>query len=194
MTDRRILLHVCCATCAVGALERLRGMSYNVTLFFSNSNIYPFEEHERRLNDVVRLALETHTTISTDEYRHDEWLSRIKGLEDEPEKGLRCSKCFEFNLAAAARHARQEEIRQFTTTLTTSPHKVSDQVFGAGANFPRFVPFDFKSYGGFQRGLRLSHKYGFYRQNYCGCEFSMPGRRDMPGGQSRTKSPADVSG
>ncbi len=101
------------------------------------------------------------------------WLSAVKGFENEPEKGKRCSVCFNYSLSRTALMARKLNMENFTTTLTISPHKISKVIFENGMRYSGFLPYDFKKKDGFKRSLELSKKMGLYRQNYCGCEFSI---------------------
>lgn len=171
--NKKILVHTCCAPCAAPSGKRLMLDGYEVTLFYSNSNIFPQEEYLRRLESVKKLAGIWNIIIEEDNYNYNQWLEYIKGLEKEPEKGKRCKKCFEFSLRKTAELADSLNFPAFTTTLTLSPHKISSMIFGIGAGFPKFKPFDFKKEDGFLQSLQLSRDYDLYRQNYCGCEFSM---------------------
>ena len=192
-----ILLHVCCAPCATASIERLRMLGYELLLFYSNSNIWPEEEFEKRLDETRKLANMTDTGLVVDPYNHTEWREWIAGLEDEPEQGKRCSRCFAFSLQRTAAEALRRGIELITTTLTISPHKKSKQIFTVGktltghgdteykenldstgiapgsGNTVRFLEIDFKKQGGYSRSLQLTREYWFYRQNYCGCEFSV---------------------
>lgn len=168
----KILVHICCAPCATASVERVQLDGYEPVLYFSNSNIYPAEEHEKRLAAARRLSEIHEVVLEEDQYDHDAWLEAIKGLENEPEKGKRCLKCFEFNLARTAELAKRLGIPKFCTTLTVSPHKVSRQIFEIGNRFEGFEPIDFKKKDGFLRSLKLSEQMQLYRQDYCGCEFS----------------------
>ncbi len=173
MDQKHILIHMCCAPCATSSIERVLNEGYIATLYFSNSNIWPHEEYLKRLKSAHLLGDLVNIHIEEDEYDHEKWLNIINGLENEPEKGLRCSKCFEFSLHRAAIKADQLEIPYFTTTLTVSPHKISKNLFAIGAQYSKYIPFDFKKKDGFKRSIELSKKYDLYRQQYCGCEFSL---------------------
>ncbi|NLC70375.1 MAG: epoxyqueuosine reductase QueH [Desulfuromonadaceae bacterium] len=173
----RILLHVCCAPCATSCLERLAAAKKRVTLFFANSNIAPAEEYYKRLQEVFRLSKLFSTPLEVDDYDHDAWLRSIAGLENEPEKGARCRRCFGFSFARTQNAAESLGLPAFTTTLTVSPHKSSSVLFEIGKDFPRFTPCDFKKKEGFRRSLQLSRHFALYRQNFCGCEFSREDRR-----------------
>jgi predicted adenine nucleotide alpha hydrolase (AANH) superfamily ATPase len=115
--------------------------------------------------------------LLADSYEHERWLSRVKGLENEPEKGKRCTECFRFNLENSARKAEELGIEKYTTTLSISPHKNSSQIFESSPDSDSFksvfAGYDFKKGGGFARSMELSKELGLYRQKYCGCEFSL---------------------
>ena len=189
----KVALHVCCGPCASACVSALRDLGNEVVLFFSNSNIDTEEEFERRLANAQKLAEAEGVEIVADAYDHADWLEKVaKGLEDAPEKGARCAKCFRYNLARTAAWAAAHGCEAFTTSLTVSPHKVSRMVFEAGADAawtvsakdcggsaaaaPEFLPVDFKKKDGFLRSLRRAAELALYRQSYCGCEFS---RRNM---------------
>lgn len=169
----KIILHSCCAPCASASAERLLDQGYEVLLFFSNSNIAPEDEFQQRADSMKKLAAALQLTLEIDPYDHNRWLAAIKGLEQEPEKGKRCMKCFQFSLERTGHYAAGLGDLPFTTSLTISPHKISKCIFEVGAQFPGFQPFDFKKQNGFKRSLDLSEKFQLYRQNYCGCEFSL---------------------
>jgi predicted adenine nucleotide alpha hydrolase (AANH) superfamily ATPase len=173
MKTKRILVHICCAPCAAGCIERLMEKNYTVTLFYSNSNIFPKEEYEKRLKYVYKLARILNLDVIEDTYSHSSWIEAIKGFENEPERGRRCVHCFDYNLKQTALTAYKLKIPYFTSTLTVSPHKVSGQIFSAGRKYPGYIPFDFKKGDGYARSGELSKEYGLYRQRYCGCEFSL---------------------
>ena len=175
--NRKILLHICCAPCGSSSIERLLHEKNEVTLFFSNSNIFPEEEFQKRLYYAEKLANFYQIALIRDIYDHEAWRKmaierRDSDLENEPEGGKRCFECFKFNLERTAQKAKQLSIPAFTTTLTVSPHKNSAQIFEAGKNFPEFREYDFKKQNGFLRSVELSKKLDLYRQTYCGCEFS----------------------
>lgn len=167
---KRLLLHTCCAPCSAGCIEKLKE-NYEVTLFFSNSNIFPKEEFEKRLKEAEKLANLLGVCIISDDYSHDKWREFVKGLEEEPEKGKRCEKCFEFNLSRASDYAEKNKFDFFTTTLTISPHKESEKIFKTAKKFLRFLKICFKNE--FMKSIETTKKHGIYRQSYCGCEFSL---------------------
>lgn len=177
----KILLHACCAVCMAYPVEALKNIDqkgYEPFVWFYNPNIYPEIEYLRRRDELIRYCEEKGYDYSIGDYDTEHWCAYIAGLESEPEKGERCNKCFEFRLDKAAEKARDMNIPFFTTTLTVSPHKVSKNVFIAGHNAAKkygveFVDIDFKKQDGFLKTMQLAKKNNFYRQQYCGCEFSI---------------------
>ncbi|MFH1802446.1 MAG: epoxyqueuosine reductase QueH [archaeon] len=173
----KILLHVCCGPCSTAVIEQLQEEGHSLTLFFPNSNIYPREEWEKRLENARKIALLHDLKLVVDEYDHEAWRDFISGLEAEPQGGARCLKCFEFNLTRTAERACELGIENFTTTLSVSRYKNSSRVFSVGREIGgkfgvKFVEEDFKKKGGFEKSNVLSKEFGLYKQNYCGCEFS----------------------
>ena len=176
----KILLHACCAVCASYPVLQLQQMGYEVILYFYNPNIYPFEEYQRRLDELRKLAKKYDVPLVIEETDYDYWLNLIKAFENEPEKGARCSICFKERLSKAVSTAIKEGCEYFTTTLTVSPHKNTKQIFEAAKavqssiqNSPEFLEIDFKKQDGFKKTSKLADEYGFYRQKHCGCEFSI---------------------
>ncbi|MBD3408875.1 MAG: hypothetical protein GF419_01590 [Ignavibacteriales bacterium] len=174
--EKAILLHVCCAPCAAPSGERLMDAGDDPTLFFSNSNIAPKAEYDKRLAHAKKLAAIWGVRLIEDEYDHEAWRETVRGYEDGPERGERCRRCFAFSLARANRMAEELGVARFTTTLTLSSHKVSRMVFEAGARHERYEPHNFKKKNGERRSRELCDLYDLYRQDYCGCEFSLRDR------------------
>jgi predicted adenine nucleotide alpha hydrolase (AANH) superfamily ATPase len=145
---------------------------YDLTLFFSNSNVSPRAEYDRRLLAARTLAVACGLVLVEDDYDHAAWRRTVRGLETEPEGGRRCARCFAFNLERASSYARVHGFDLFTTTLTISPHKRSETIFEAGRALGDFAAIDLKKRDGFRKSVELSKRYGLYRQDYCGCEFS----------------------
>ncbi len=168
-----ILVHCCCGPCSTSSIARLLEEGWHPVLLFSNSNIYPQEENEKRFAELLKVASFYRLEVVRAPYNHNAWLSFIKGLENEPEHGKRCLKCFAFNLAQACEIAKSMDIEYFTTTLTVSRFKDSASIFSVGEQFEGFVAEDFKKKDGFSKSIRMSEELGLYRQNYCGCEFSL---------------------
>ncbi len=173
MEARDILVHACCGPCSTASIERLLDEGWNPVLYFSNSNIFPEEEAERRYEALLEVAKVYQLEVIAELYDHESWLSFIKGSEREREGGARCEKCFTYNLGQAAGKARELGFTHFTTTLTVSRFKNSNLIFSVGQQFEGFECIDFKKKGGFDRSVQRTRELGIYRQHYCGCEFSM---------------------
>ena len=154
-------------------MERLLGAYKQVTLYYSNSNIVSKEEFERRLSCVEDMAGRFSVPLLVDPYEHSSWLAKTGHLAREPEGGARCRFCFEWSLQRAAVKSEQEGIGAFATTLTVSPLKLSRAILQLGSEFTDFAPWDFKKRDGYRRGVELAREWGYYRQNFCGCEFSL---------------------
>ena len=170
--ERRILVHVCCGPCATSSIERLLDEGWSPVLFFSDSNIWPLEEFEKRYENLLKVAAFYNLPVIKDEYDHQSWREWIKGFEEEPEHGKRCSRCFRYNLLRASKKAEELGISSFCTTLTVSRFKNSKTIFHEGEDLEGFEAIDFKKKDGFASSCRLSKEMGLYRQSYCGCEFS----------------------
>ena len=175
----RVLLHACCAPCSSAIVEWMLNNGVRPTIFYYNPNIFPLEEYEIRKQESKRHAESLGISWIDGDYDHDGWLSGICGLEQEPERGRRCELCFTLRLTAAARKARELGIEWFTTTLASSRWKSLEQINRAGLVAEQSVPgtrFWARNWrkGGLQeRRNQLLREYGFYNQQYCGCEFSM---------------------
>lgn len=175
----RILLHCCCAPCSSAIIEWMLAHNVRPTLFYCNPNIYPYEEYLIRKNECTRYAEKLGLEIIDDDYDHETWLCNVRGLEQEPERGGRCLKCFKMRLLRAAKKAVELGFPEFTTTLASSRWKSLDQINEAGRwaveQVGGQVKFNEKNWrkGGLQqRRNELLKENGFYNQLYCGCEFS----------------------
>lgn len=170
---KRILVHCCCGPCATSSIKRLIDEDYEPVLCYGNSNIWPQEENQKRYENLKIVAdYFGGLPIVRVPYDHEEWLSFIAGLENEPEHGKRCEKCFLFNLRQAQKAASELGIENFTTTLTVSRFKKSSTIFQVGSSLEGFEAIDFKKQDGFAKSVNMAKELGLYRQQYCGCEFS----------------------
>ena len=175
-----LLLHSCCAPCSSYVIEYLSDF-FNITVLYYNPNIDSKEEYEKRAKEQQRLIDEmkhkNKVELIIEEYKPEEFYSRIKGLEKEPEGGLRCKECFKLRLEKTAQLAKEKGFDYFTTTLTISPLKNSQILNEIGKEMAEkyevnFLFSDFKKKSGYLRSCELSEEYGLYRQNFCGCVFS----------------------
>ncbi len=177
----KVLLHACCAPCSSAIVECLMNNDIRPVIFYSNSNIYPFEEYEHRLNECLRYAKKWGLEIVDDVYDHEAWGGCAVGLENEPERGSRCLQCFKFRLLRAAQYASAHGFEVLTTTLASSRWKNLDQVNEAGrwacAQVPGVVWWDqnWRKGGLQERRNQIIKEEDFYNQLYCGCEYSQRG-------------------
>ncbi|MFA6812442.1 MAG: epoxyqueuosine reductase QueH [Bacteroidaceae bacterium] len=175
----KVLLHSCCAPCSAAIIECMLDNKIRPTIFFYNPNIYPEEEYLIRKHEIMRYLKELGLDYADADYDHEQWLSGIKGLEDEPERGSRCLKCFTLRLTETARYASLHGFNIITTTLASSRWKDLDQVNAAGREatnlYPEVVFWDqnWRKSGLTERRSQLLKQNGFYNQQYCGCEFSL---------------------
>ena len=178
----KVLLHVCCAPCFSGCIESLIDWA-DVTLLFYNPNMDTAEEYRKRAVELRRFCADAHLPVEVviEDYDPKPFYNMARGLENVPEGGERCFKCYELRMREAALYARDHGFDYFTTTLTLSPLKNADKINDIGEMLVsiygvRHLPSDFKKKDGYKRSIELSKEYNLYRQNYCGCVYS---RRDV---------------
>lgn len=176
MDKPKLLLHSCCAPCS-GFLARELSRDFEVSIFYQNSNIWPESEYFRRRDEAKKFFGQNDFNFFEDNYDHSDWLSFMAGLEGEPERGKRCEACFHYRLARAARFAKARGFDFFASTLAISPHKDAEIINRLGEEIAqeqniKFLSGDWKKQDGFRRASTFSHEHNFYRQTYCGCEFS----------------------
>ena len=182
--EKTVLLHTCCAPCSSAIIEAMLQNGITPVIYYCNPNIYPQEEYEIRKEECTRYAQALGLEIIDADYDHEEWLAKMTGLEDEPERGGRCLKCFKLRLLRTAEYARQRGINVIATTLASSRWKSLDQINEAGtwaceqAVTPVFWDKNWKKGGLQERRLQILKEFDFYNQQYCGCEFSM--RKPLP--------------
>jgi hypothetical protein len=176
--EKKLLLHSCCAPCAGEVMEALSASDIDTTIFFYNPNIHPIEEYEIRKNENIRFAKNLGMPIIDADYDRDEWFERTKGQENEPERGERCSNCFDMRFERTAQYAADNDFDLISSTLGISRWKDMEQINASGArssasyNIP-YWDFNWRKKGGSSRMLELSKREGFYQQEYCGCVYSL---------------------
>lgn len=188
-----LLLHACCAPCSSYVLEYLSSF-FDITIYYYNPNIYPKAEYSRRLQELIdflprfKPAIDTAVQLIQADYDPKEYfintgtIDNIQ-LQNEPEKGERCRRCYFFRMKKAYQYALEHHFDWFTTTLSISPFKDAEKINTIGKqleqdNGPAFLTSDFKKKNGFKRSLELSSEYGLYRQTYCGCLYSYKSRQE----------------
>jgi predicted adenine nucleotide alpha hydrolase (AANH) superfamily ATPase len=171
---KRLLLHVCCAPCAAAAVEKLID-DYDITMFFYNPQIFPLKEYRKRLEDVRKLSEKLGVPMLEGDHDPCLWYEATEGHEKDKEHGERCDICFRFRLKDTLRILKEKEFDLFATTLTISPHKSAEKINEIGRELSKepYLESDFKKHGGFERSIELSKWFKLYRQNYCGCVYSL---------------------
>ncbi len=178
---KKLLLHVCCAPCSSYVLEYI-GSLYDITAFYYNPNIYPEEEYHRRVEELIRFTGEapfaSGVAVAEGRYDRNEFLQAIDGLTDLYEGSERCYRCYELRLLESALYAAENGFDLFTTTLSISPMKKAAWLNEIGERIGKeygveYLVSDFKKKDGYKRSIELSKEYSLYRQDYCGCEFSL---------------------
>lgn len=176
----KLFLHSCCAPCSSYTLEYL-SQYFDITVFYYNPNISPKEEFDKRYFEQEKLinSLPAKNKISLvcGDYNYDDFLAIAKGLENVPEGGERCFKCYEMRLEKTAKLAKEMGFDYFCTTLSISPLKNSQKINEIGKKIAQkydinWLPSDFKKREGYKRSIELSKEYNLYRQNFCGCVYS----------------------
>ena len=182
-----LLIHSCCAPCSSYVLEYL-SQYFEITVFYYNPNIYPESEYTKRILEQQKLIrdmnLKYPVSFLAGRYEKEKFYAMAEGMEDLRERGARCMKCYELRLAEAARQAAAGGFDYFTTTLSISPMKNAQKLNEIGVRLGNeygveYLVSDFKKKNGYKRSIELSKEYGLYRQDYCGCEFSMKERESV---------------
>jgi predicted adenine nucleotide alpha hydrolase (AANH) superfamily ATPase len=171
----KILLHICCGVCAAGAADILLAEGHGITGYYFNPNISSQEEYDKRLEASNTVAGVNNFPIITPAYNPKQWMESTSELWKEPEGGKRCEVCFRIRLQSTYDYLKEYDFDAFTTTLTIGPMKSADTINRIGKEIggDKFLSRDFKKNGGAQRAIQLARQYQIYRQNYCGCVYSL---------------------
>ena len=171
--ENKILLHACCGICSAYPILLLKDMGYTPVVYFCNPNIDSKEEFEKRLEAQKSVCEYFNVELIVENYLPEEFSCYIKGLEKEPEKGLRCDKCIELRLKKTFTKMKELDIQYFTTSLTTSPHKNFEKICKIANSFTdKYLAINFKKQDGFLKSNRIANNLNIYRQSYCGCKFA----------------------
>lgn len=173
----KFLLHVCCAPCSIAVIDELRDQ-YDLSVLFFNPNIYPEEEYIKRKKEVMRICMEWGVPMIDQDYNPEEWHKKVRGLEHEPEGGLRCHECIGMRLSKTAVTAKELGIDLFGTTLTMGRQKKASVITPLGEKAGRgqgvtYYVEDWKKNGREEIARKMIKERGIYRQNYCGCKYSL---------------------
>lgn len=174
-----LLLHSCCAPCAGEIMEALAASKIKTTVYFYNPNIHPTEEYEIRKDENKRFCDKLGFECIDGDYDKDNWFERIKGLEDEPERGKRCTQCFDMRFERSALFAKENGFGVYATTLGISRWKDMEQINTSGLRAAKryedvsYWDFNWRKQGGSSRMIEISKREEFYQQEYCGCVYSL---------------------
>lgn len=181
-TKKKILLHSCCAPCSSYVITYLTNY-FDITILYYNPNIYPYEEYTKRKKEQIKLINEIEKKNNIDimdcDYDNELYKELTKGLENEPERGNRCTICYKMRMEKTAIIAKNSNYDYFCTTLSVSPYKNSFLINKIGKELEekyqiKWLYSDFKKKDGYKQSIELSKKYNLYRQDYCGCIYSKP--------------------
>ncbi|HHU95123.1 MAG TPA: epoxyqueuosine reductase QueH [Alcaligenaceae bacterium] len=177
--SKKVLLHSCCAPCSGEVMEAMTASGIDYTIFFYNPNIHPIKEYEIRKEENKRFAEKHNIPFIDADYDADNWFERVKGMENEPERGIRCTECFDMRFERTALYAHEHGFDTITSSLAISRWKDMNQINGCGeraaARYPDMLywTYNWRKGGGSQRMLEISKEENFYQQEYCGCVYSL---------------------
>ncbi len=176
---QRLLLHSCCAPCSGEVMETLLHSKIDFTIYFYNPNIHPRREYELRKEENNRFAQKHGIPVIDADYDMDNWFERVKGIENEPEKGIRCTSCFDMRFERTALYAHENQYDIISSSLGISRWKDFQQVTTSGVRaagrYPELVywEYNWRKFGGADRMIEISKREEFYQQEYCGCAYSL---------------------
>lgn len=175
----KLLLHSCCGPCSSYTLSVLVNY-FDITIYFYNPNIYPYEEYNKRLKEQIKLINELNCNIKTVETSYDDidYYKYVSGYENDKEGGTRCHLCYRYRLENTFKYAKENGFDYVTTTLSVSPYKNSKVLNEIGKDLEsiyniKYLYSDFKKKDGYKKSIELSKRYNLYRQDYCGCKYSI---------------------
>jgi epoxyqueuosine reductase len=190
---KKVLLHSCCAPCSGEVMEAMTASGIDYSIFFYNPNIHPREEYELRKQENIRFAEKLKIPFIDADYDTDNWFARVKGMEWEPEKGIRCTACFDMRFERAALYAHEQGFPVFVSSLGLSRWKDMDQINDSGtraaARYPALTywTYNWRKKGGSERMIEISKDENFYQQEYCGCIYSLRDTNKWRSSQGREK-------
>ncbi len=176
---KKLLLHSCCAPCSGEVMEAIMASEIDFSIFFYNPNIHPRKEYDLRKDENIRFAEEHSIPFIDVDYDRDEWFKRAKGMEMEPERGIRCTMCFDMRFVRTALYAYENGFDVISSSLGISRWKNMEQINDSGvraaAQYPgvTYWTYNWRKQGGSARMLEISKREKFYMQEYCGCAYSL---------------------
>ncbi|EPL5241146.1 epoxyqueuosine reductase QueH, partial [Acinetobacter baumannii] len=191
----KLLLHSCCAPCSGEVMESLIESNINFSIFFYNPNIHPVKEYLIRKEENIRFAEKHNIPFIDADYDTDNWFARAKGMENEPERGIRCTMCFDMRFERTALYAYENGFSLISSSLGISRWKnmaqINDCGIRAASHYPdiQYWDYNWRKNGGSSRMIEISKREEFYQQEYCGCVYSLrdTNRWRMSNGRDRIK-------
>jgi len=177
--DNKVLLHSCCAPCSGDLIEKMVEAGIDLTIFFYNPNIHPKKEYEIRKNENIRFAKKNNIPFIDADYDVQNWFDRAKGMEKDPERGRRCSMCFDMRFERTALYAYENGFKTFTSSLGISRWKNMEQINESGIKSAshydgvEYWTYNWRKNGGSSRMYEIAKEENFYKQEYCGCIYSL---------------------
>jgi len=175
----KMLLHSCCAPCSGEVIEAMAKSGLDITIYFYNPNIHPRQEYDLRKEENIRFAEKLGIPFIDADYDTTNWFARVKGMEFEPERGKRCTECFDMRFERTALYAHENGFPMFTSCLAISRWKDANQINGCGQRAAAryeglsYWDYNWRKSGGSARMLEISKRENFYQQEYCGCVYSL---------------------
>lgn len=188
-----ILLHSCCAPCSGEVMEAMLKSGMKFTIYFYNPNIHPKKEYEIRKEENIRYAAKMGIPFVDADYDTENWFARVKGMEMDPERGRRCTECFDMRFERTALYAHENGFKTFVSCLGISRWKDMDQINGCGQRAAaryddvEYWDYNWRKGGGGARMIEISKREEFYQQEYCGCIYSLRDTNAWRTSQSREK-------
>jgi len=182
--ENKVLMHSCCAPCSGPLIEKIAESGIDLTIFFYNPNIHPKKEYEIRKKENIRFADKLGLNFVDADYDVQDWFARAKGMEKEPERGIRCTMCFDMRFERTALHAYENDFKIITSSLGISRWKDMQQINDSGERSASFYPgitywkYNWRKEGGSARMYELAKEEKFYKQEYCGCIYSLRDTND----------------
>lgn len=176
---KKVLMHSCCAPCAAELMEAITNSGISLTVFFYNPNIHPRDEYEMRKKENIRFCAKMNIPFVDADYDSDNWFTRTKGYENAPERGVRCTLCFDMRFERTALYAYENDFPVITSSLGISRWKNMAQINDCGersaASYPSLVYWthNWRKKGGANRMIAIAKRERFYQQEYCGCVYSL---------------------
>lgn len=176
---KKVLMHTCCAPCSAEVMEAMIDNDIDFDIFFYNPNIHPVQEYELRKQENIRFAEKHGIKFIDADYDMDNWFDRVRGLEHTPERGERCTACFDMRFERTALYAFENGYDTITSSLGISRWKDMDQINDCGVRAANryddllYWTYNWRKHGGSQRMIQISKAENFYQQEYCGCVYSL---------------------